>query len=177
MHTLGITKSGRTIWQSDVIKSHQARMVMRWLDTIWQDRMLSFIFSRGDAPTMWFTLFFLFLVDPWTLISGILQDSTPNCPLQNRQHSRERLEHFHCQVPPKKEFPWVAISVSSEYRGPGCPPLRTWWHATGPGDQPFHHFPGLVWFGISLLPYGSSIIGYPKGLHQNGKTFSSNSWP
>ena len=172
MHTLGIAKSRRTIWQPSVIKSHQAKMVMKWLDTNWQDRMLAFKFSRGDTP-----LFFLFLIDPWTMTSGILQNSTPNFPLQNRQYSRERLVHFLFQVPPKKEFPWVAIRVSGEFRGPGCPPLSTWWHSTGPGVQPFHHFLGLVWIGSSLLPYGSSIIGYPQGLHQTGKTFPSYSCP
>ena len=39
----------RTVWQEDGAKPHQARMVMEWLDTIFQDRMLAIKCLRGDT--------------------------------------------------------------------------------------------------------------------------------
>ena len=47
--SLGLAKFRRTVWQQDGAKPHQARMVMEWLDTIFQDRMLAIKCLRGDT--------------------------------------------------------------------------------------------------------------------------------
>ena len=47
--TLGLSKFSWTVWQQDGAKQHQARMVMKWLDTIFQDRMLAIKCLRGDT--------------------------------------------------------------------------------------------------------------------------------
>jgi hypothetical protein len=38
---LGLAKLRRTVWQQAGAKPHQAKMVMKWLDTIFQDRMFT----------------------------------------------------------------------------------------------------------------------------------------
>ena len=46
---LGLTKFRKTVWQQDGAKPHQARMVMEWLDAIFQERMLAIKSVRGDS--------------------------------------------------------------------------------------------------------------------------------
>ena len=116
---LGLTKLRWTVWQQDGVKPHQAKMVMKWLDTIFQDRMLAIKCLRGDTPTLRSPLFFIFMMDFCTITSGILPNSTPNCPLQCSHVSRERLVHFLFHVPPKKEITWVGIRCVG---GQGVPP-------------------------------------------------------
>ena len=50
--TLGLVKFRRIMWQQDGFKPHQAKMMMEWLDTILQDRMLAINCLRRDTPTL-----------------------------------------------------------------------------------------------------------------------------
>ena len=83
-------------------------MVMEWLDTIFQDRILDIKCLRGDSPDMRSPLFFMSMIDFCTITFGILPSSTPSFPLESSYVSRERLVHFLFHVPPKKEITWVA---------------------------------------------------------------------
>ena len=47
--TLGMTKFRRMVWQQDGAKPHQAEMIMEWLDSIFQERMLPIKSLRGDS--------------------------------------------------------------------------------------------------------------------------------
>ena len=48
--TLWLAKFNWTVWRQDDAKPHQARIVMEWLDTIFQDRMLAINWClRGDT--------------------------------------------------------------------------------------------------------------------------------
>ena len=46
---LGLTSYGRTIWQQDGAKPHQANMVMDWLDSMFKERMLAKRTRRGNS--------------------------------------------------------------------------------------------------------------------------------
>ena len=47
--TLWLAKFNWTVWQEDDAKPHQARMVMKWLDTDFQDRMVAIKCLRGGG--------------------------------------------------------------------------------------------------------------------------------
>jgi hypothetical protein len=100
---LRLTKLRGTLWQQDGVKPHQAKMLMKWLDTIFHNRMLAIKCLKGGTPTLRSPLFFIFMLDFCTITSGILQNSTPNCPLQSSHVSRVRLKHFLFHVTQKKK--------------------------------------------------------------------------
>ena len=47
--TLGQDLFNKTIWQQDGAKPHQANMVMDWLDSIFEERMLAKKARRGNS--------------------------------------------------------------------------------------------------------------------------------
>ena len=46
---LGLVRFRKTIWQQDGAKTHPAKMVMEWLDGIFQERMIALKSLRGDS--------------------------------------------------------------------------------------------------------------------------------
>jgi hypothetical protein len=58
--------------QQDGVKPHQAKIVMKWLDTIIQDRRLAIKCLKGDTPTLRSPLFFIFIMDFCTITSAKL---------------------------------------------------------------------------------------------------------
>ena len=51
---LGVNRFRRTIWQQDGAKPHQARMVLEWLDSVFETRMLALKSLRGDSWAPYF---------------------------------------------------------------------------------------------------------------------------
>jgi hypothetical protein len=122
-------------------------MVMKWLDTIFQDKMLAIKCLRVDTPTMVSSSFFLFLMDLYTITSGTLSlscISKERNPMGCTQVSRGQ------GVPPQALDDMHPILVSSH-----SITILVWF--------------GLLWFGTSLLPHSFSLLGYPQGLNHGRK--------
>jgi hypothetical protein len=148
--------------RQDGAKPHQAKMVMKWLDKIFQD--IYCLNAWWGTPQPWdlpsASCFW------WTL--EILPNSTPNFPLQSSHVSRETLVHFLFHVPPKKEIPWVALRWVG---GRGVPPQAL--DDKHPVLVSRHSITVSLWCGLApaschtVVPY--LAIPIPQGLYYGRK--------
>ena len=97
------------------------------------------------------------------ITSGILPNSTPNCPLQCSHVSRERLVHSLFHVPPKKEITWVGIRWVG---GQGVPP-----------QAPDGMHPVLVYsHSITILAWCAFITAWCHTVHLSSAGPGSAQW-